>query len=527
MARPLDSDELGGKGENRLAELLLDARLKPNSPDRDRVGWDSVVTWPLDETAPADSRPEPLACHIQAKTVWSGNGTISINLSTFEYIAKDARPAFIIVFEVDDPTLEIIKAHIIHVEGPFLFEVLKRLRQARFEGKRPSEVTFEPTTTKWGKLLPSVTGAALKCAMEACIPEGMAAYATMKRRQLARLGYKKGGIQFRTTVTANTQDELIDGFLGLGSLQVADIAQVENRFDITIESPFPPPEKDSAWETLKVAPRPTDRCMIIATRPDGKKLEMKGEFFRVPCTVTGPERIVFECRTSLLRIRVDVNGNEGGGLLFAAMGDFANLRAPAADWATFYRFGAWCIRDALVIEIKTKKPGGPPPLKGGTDPTPDLAEADHHDRMADLAEAAEWVLAAAQAPGTKLTSDELLAAAPDLKTIRTMKLDPDKLSGFTFTSPLPTCATPDSSYELLYVNKVALGDHLIAFAARTLATTAVEIDAISWVTGPMHLELTRKIRNDDKAIAKFLRDARRYTGIDSVFGPNLIELLSE
>ncbi len=42
----------------------------------------------------------------------------------------------------------------------------------------------------------------------------------------------------------------------------------------------------------------------------------------------------------------------------------------------------------------------------------------------------------------------------------------------------------------------------------------------------MHLGLTRKIRNDDKAVAKFLRDARNYTSIDSVFGPNLIEPLS-
>lgn len=57
MNRPLNSDELGAKGEQKFGELCLDARLKPNQPNRDRVGWDYVVTWPLLEASPLDSRP--------------------------------------------------------------------------------------------------------------------------------------------------------------------------------------------------------------------------------------------------------------------------------------------------------------------------------------------------------------------------------------------------------------------------------------------------------------------------------------
>lgn len=43
----------------------------------------------------------------------------------------------------------------------------------------------------------------------------------------------------------------------------------------------------------------------------------------------------------------------------------------------------------------------------------------------------------------------------------------------------------------------------------------------------MHLELTRKIGNDDRTFAKFLRDTRKYSGIDSVLGPDLIALLPD
>lgn len=57
--------------------------------------------------------------------------------------------------------------------------------------------------------------------------------------------------------------------------------------------------------------------------------------------------------------------------------------------------------------------------------------------------------------------------------------------------------------------------------AETRATTAVEDDAISWLTGPIQLEMTRRIRKDERAFAKFVRDAKRYSGVVNVFGPGL------
>ena len=520
MSRPLNSDELGGKGEKRLSELLLDARLKPNSPDRDRVGWDSVVTWPLDDGAPLDSRPGPLACHVQAKTVWAGNGTISINLGTLEYIAKDARPAFIAVFEVDDRDLSFIAMHLIHIEGPFLAEVLKRLRQARMDGKAPNKVSFEPTFPRWATRLPSVSGAALRAAMEAVMSVGMDRYAETKLRQLSELGYERGGIQLRATVTADTREELIDGFLGLSLLRIAELTHYDDRFGIPIALPMVP-RPDGTTFAAKLEPKRKARCTIVAERrSDGARLAMTGDLFFLAGEIVGPERFIIEARTKLLRIRTDVS-EHGGGVVFASMDGFANIRATASEWVSYFRIGAWAIKDALTIELKTKLNDGPPPIMGDCDPTPDRVEAEHYERMTELAEIVEWAMTAAGASATKLTSEELLSAAPDLATLRAMKLAPEKVPSFSFTSPPSPQAPADGSYELLYVNTVPLGECLVAFSARTRATTSVEGEQTAWLTGPMHLELVRKIKNDGGGFSKFVREAKRYSGIPSVFGPGL------
>jgi hypothetical protein len=519
MARPLNSDELGGKGEKRLAELLLDARLKPNSPDRDRVGWDSVVTWPLDDGSPIDSRPGPFACHIQAKTVWAGNETISINLGTLEYIAKDARPAFLVVFEVDDKDLSFVATHLIHIEGAFLAEVLKRLRQARVDGKAPNKISFEPTVSKWATRLPSVSGAALRAAMESVMSVGMDRYAESKLCQLSELGYERGGIQLQTTLTAETREELINGFLGLSSLRVAELTHVDNRFGIPIALPIVPSPGHGFAAKLK--PKKRGRCTIVAERrSDGAQLEMEGDLFVLAGELVGPERVIIEARTNLLRIRTDVR-QHAGDIVFASIDGFAEIRATASEWVSYFRLGAWSIRDAVTIELKTKRNDGPPPLIGGCDPTPDLAEAEHYERMTELAEIVEWALTAAGAPGTKLTSEELLSASSDLATLRAMKLKPAEVPGFTFTSSRPPQASRNGTYDLLYVNTVPLGEWLIAFSAKTTATTSLEDEQTAWHTGALHLELVRKIKNDSGGWAKFVREAKRYSGIASVFGPGL------
>ncbi|SEJ91696.1 hypothetical protein SAMN05518849_11834 [Sphingobium sp. AP50] len=524
MNRPLNSDELGAKGEQKFGELCLDARLKPNQSDRDRVGWDYVVTWPLLEAAPLDCRPAPLACHVQVKTVWQGNGSISLNIGTFEHIVKDARPAFIVIFEVEDQSLAFVGARIIHIADDFLSEILKRLRQAQVDGKAPNKISFTVKTTKWGIDLPAVTGAALKAAFEEAMPEGMASYGREKNRQLAQLGFEKGFMTLETSVQASSADEIIDGFLGLTSLPVIDAKHFLTRFGIPVEVPVP---WDDGLETvdasLTMKMGRTEACTVTVTRAgDGAVTTFTGDLYVVPAAISGEGRMILEARSKLLRIRLDLSlrsGSHGSSVIFAGLPDLETISARASDWATYYRIAGWAVSEPLTVQIKGRRINTPPAITGELSPCPDHEEAHKADNAAKSAEIVEWAMLKAQAPGTKLTSRQLFDAAPGLAVLRAMEQSPQTVSPLSFTTIGGEKSNLQPDYEMLYLNSVPVGEHEIAYAARVRMRTSEAGDVISWVSDHPRLAHVRKIKPREKALRKFAREARRITGITSWFGP--------
>lgn len=520
MTRPLNSDELGAKGEKRLAELLLDARLTPNSPDRDRVGWDNVVTWPLDETAPLDSRPSPLAAHIQLKTIWAGNENVLLNLATLEFIVKDSRPAFLVIFEVDDSTLDIARAHIIHIAGEFLAEILQRLRAARAQALPATGLTYSPSIARWSTELAGVSGSLLKAAMEVAIPEGMAAYEQSKRRELAELGYERGAMRLSATIDAGSQDELIDGFLGLRMLPIKDLRQTETRFGIPIDVPELPWPADEISSAIRVNARRSDRCVVTMRSSDHlSPIEMHADFFVVPRDITGPDRVVVEARTALARIRIDAADDWNSSVIFASLPGIANLKARATEWRDYFYLATASTSGTLQIEFKPRKLAPPPPVQVEKNLGPCRPEAESYARLAEAADAVDWALDAANAPDTKLRWVDIVRAAPDLLVLRAFKLSPANVEPLFFSAPFLDEAMSEGQRDILYVNRVPIGEKQIVYAARTQISRASQMSEGEWTTSAMQLELVRKINRSDQAFQKFLHDAKKYTGIREWFGP--------
>jgi len=521
---PLNPDELGEKGERRFAELCADARLTCNRAERDRVGWDFVVTWPFDHSAPLDSRPAPFTCQVQLKTVWEGNDVVALNIATMEHIVKDLRPAFVVVLEVSRSDLSFVRARVMHVGDGFLGEILKRLWRARVERRSSAGIVYQASASAWGVVLPSVTGPLLRTALETAAPSGMSAYAKDKERQLAVLGFERGRMHLQTTVQATSADEVIDGFLGLVPLRIAEARQFETRFGLSLESPTLP-WSDGANEGeafISVNPKPVDRCTVTVRRAgDGGTIVMKGDLFSVPSAIAGPDRVILEARCGLTRIRVDT-GLEGGTLsariTFNSVDGIDAVSASASDWLDFYRLGAWVLGDQVTVELKTKRMDSPPPLMGGTSPVGDAPRAREMERLADAAEAVVWAMLKAQAPGTRLTWREWTTAAEELAALRAMEQSPAGVTPITFVTD-GGASKPDAEYELLYLNRIAIGTHYIAYAARTNMRTQVDDDAVNWVSGQLHLAHVRKIRSNDDAFLKFAREARHLSGVANWFGP--------
>ncbi|GAA0318304.1 hypothetical protein GCM10009087_30920 [Sphingomonas oligophenolica] len=136
--RPLDSEELGRKGEGRLEDICVDAKLVPNRVKVDRKGWDYLVEWHHPETDHRyDERDPSISCRVQVKTVWEGAKSIKLRLSSAEALATDHRPAFIYIVEVSD-ALQFSGAYIIHLRGRFLEDLLRKLREARVIARAPT-----------------------------------------------------------------------------------------------------------------------------------------------------------------------------------------------------------------------------------------------------------------------------------------------------------------------------------------------------------------------------------------------------
>jgi len=527
MTRPLNPDELGAKGEAKFAELCLDARLTANKSDRDRVGWDYVVTWPLQTTGIRDRRPAPMVMHAQIKTVWAGNDSIELNLATLENIVKDARPAFIIIIEVG-LDLSIAGIRVIHIAGEFLAEILKRWRKADAKETPSSGVTFSPSISKWGVALPEATGAALRAALEAVIPDGMSAYAARKTQELEELGYEDGRLHLSTTIEANSIDEVIDGFLGFRPLRVLKSSFRDMRFGIPLSAPGASWSDTSAEGALFLVTEPTSRgkrTMTITRKADGATRSFKVDIYSLSERVLGPGCAVVEARHRLFRFRFESlrrNGEPNVQVTFSTMLDDDALSARACDWATLYRVQSWVNGGPFGLKLDAPRKNGKPDVYDCAPQQPDLAK--ELAIMADAAEATEWVMLRAQAPDTRMTGVELAGAAAKMVELRALALSPDEFLPISFQTNAATSQAPEPEYEyeMLNLKRIGLGAHHIAYAVRTTMTVTPEGNILNWTSTQPQLAHVRKIKPNDEAFRRFAREASKLTGITSWMGPAVL-----
>ncbi len=160
----IDADHLGAKGEARFAELCEDVQLTCNKSNRDKTGWDFIVEYNFtnDGRPPAvlETRKPPISSHIQVKTLHEKNDRIQMRLSSAERLAKEPKPAFIVVFKVNDK-LEFVDAYLIHLLDDPLATILKRLRKADAQGvKVTNKLTISMSAQRDGVRI-ALTGAAL------------------------------------------------------------------------------------------------------------------------------------------------------------------------------------------------------------------------------------------------------------------------------------------------------------------------------------------------------------------------------
>jgi hypothetical protein len=218
MRHNMNSDELGDKGEQRFAELCVDAGLICNKSGRDRSGWDFIVEFPYSTPTIPDSldrRPQPPECRAQIKTVWSRSRNVKLRLSSAERLAKHPQLACIFVMVVREDDLEFDCVYCIHVIDDILSHILKSLRQCQAKDAtkvNKSSISFNYITS--GNRIPA-SGAALKEFIETVWGKDGNAYSRKKNDQISSLGFVGRPYSGRFTLAVENERETADVMLGL------------------------------------------------------------------------------------------------------------------------------------------------------------------------------------------------------------------------------------------------------------------------------------------------------------------------
>lgn len=227
-------------------------------------GWDFVVEFPMPQPVvgiPLDGR-SPTACAVQLKSTATA-GPIKVRLSAAERLAKDPRPAFIVVFRLT-PAGESITGFLVHLVDRALAKVLHRLRIAHanksFDVNRAT-ISFDHR--KLGTQF-ALTPHGLRQALLDAIGDDPATYVAEKQRQLNELGYRGMGLEAEVLVRLENIEHLSDIALGLVPVKPERLRAYDTRFGIRL------PYVGSAFddiEELRIDPPSVGRCVVAIRGP--------------------------------------------------------------------------------------------------------------------------------------------------------------------------------------------------------------------------------------------------------------------
>ncbi|GHC97296.1 hypothetical protein [Novosphingobium pokkalii] len=519
----MNSDQLGNKGESRFPELCTDADLIPNKSSWDRKGWDYVVDWKFNGSSPLDSRPTPLSCLVQLKTVWTGAKSVKLRLSSLEHLAKDLKPTFLFVLEVDD-ALDFVGARLAHLEGELLAHVLEALRKASFEGKAPNKIDLHLQLERWFEAIPA-TGMAARAAFEQAIGQDMGAYAITKQRQLKELGFSKDRLTMTTSFEVEDEDAVFDAFLGLRTISNVSVKMQETRFGLALPLPGTGAIEDGE---LEITPQPFDRCEVSGRDTgDGREFRFQGDVYGLPAPMLAAGRFRFLVRTPMFRLHIGGTVGDRTSMKISLNLEterIAKLKVSAAEWARLHGFLVALGRNRLELTVRIGK--SKPPIVSTVTTQIDPETVGQWAAGERITAAADRALAAAGWPATKLSLQGLVQASKELNVLDALINRPESLSPMNFImAPKPGGPTiawgrPE---ETLYFNLIDLGNHLLAYVATIDLVPEPDGARIRWTGSNYRFRDVARIKATEAAYKRFIADTQRRTGIQGYFAKGTVE----
>lgn len=331
MDSELDPDRIGRIGERQFEALCERAGLYCNKSVVDVMGWDFIVEFPMvsaGQALPLDQRPTN-AARVQLKSTLGRVGNrIRLSLSAIDRLAKDPRPALIVVFRLRADG-ELQSAYLVHLIGNELARVLRRLRLA--EARKAHDINHADISYDYEKSGARFepTPAGLLEAMSAACGQNPGAYTIDKQRQLAELGYENGQFEAEALIPIEGPEHFSSLLLGLVPLKPLQLRVFDSRFGIRL--PYQGTLFDDI-EELRLTP-PALGSSEISIRGPGFKpgARFGGEMFIGP-PMAEPHGTELLIRTADFLIRLTPPA-----LKFESVGSIDDMEHSLEEWAELLR----------------------------------------------------------------------------------------------------------------------------------------------------------------------------------------------
>jgi len=331
MESELDSDRIGRIGERQFEVLCERAGLYCNKSAVDVMGWDFIVEFPMapvGQAIPLDQRPTN-AARVQLKSTLGRSGNrIRLSLSAIDRLAKDPRPAVIVVFRLRADG-ELQSAYLVHLFGNELARVLKRLRLA--EARKAYDINQTDISYDYERVgvrfEPTPIG--LSAALSAACGGNPGAYTIEKHRQLTELGYENGQFEAEALIQIDGPEHLSSLLLGLTPLKPQRLRVFDRRFGIRL--PYQGTLFDDI-EELRLTPRTLGRCEVSIRGPGfGQAARFEGEMLIGP-PLAGPHGAGVLIRTLDFIIRLTPLS-----LKFESVCSIDDTQHSVEEWAELLR----------------------------------------------------------------------------------------------------------------------------------------------------------------------------------------------
>ncbi len=467
---------MGEKGESRFREICADAKLVCNQSNRDRNGWDFIVEFPFDEMnhgQSLDSRPAPLSCTFQVKTVWMTSNTVQLRLSAAERLAKNPNPTFIYVFRVNED-LGFETSFLIHVSGENLSAILKRLRKEQAKGtSKINNKTITFNIKNSGEEIPA-SGDCLRDKITDLCGSINEDYIAGKSLQIKNLGFEPHRYEGKMTFDVGGYNELVDTFLGLRKAKVSNFQTFETRFGIKL------PTTDSLFTegTVEITPQPSDQCRILVTS-DASNLPsvFMADVFLVPIPNLPAEHRKILIKSPFIEMLVSLGDKSIN--LQADDKSVTSMSLAIAEWVNYFRFRYFLEHGNATLTITPQKAKlGSAPISLNKNPGSD--DSAYFLRLLSNCEKTQLLMTRVGISEKIIKFDDLITSLKHIERLGSLLSENEGDFAITFKSEISDKIELPEDVETLFVNFFPIADTTIGYCLQTEMHVSVTDRQTEW-----------------------------------------------